>query len=425
LQIKSESIKIKEFAKIALDKKFENFKLQKLLLMTGDKKIFWNDKKDDILGIGENFVGNYLVEIRNELKNKVLQEKNQIVTIDNLIFILESNSYFKNWIENRVKEYSNNIKKFNNFTKNKYSNLNMKIPINYKFSKLVIDILYTQCEDIKSVDIENTTIPHFFIEIVKDNFRTNKEFPEILSLFWNNIYSIFYFIIKNLQNPNVYNIKQLLFKLEKIVTNQKNKSSVNIFSDRFSNCIFYALVKLLKNIYNYNEKSHTITETAKELIDPETRKKYVSNFRKNRHPSSLVRGNILSKSKVEKDTTPDMLYGMLGDSLYVDVRFGPNNAASIKNFIANRTDLKTVVLSWNIEGKTNNFDHILVFKEENGVRTLIGKTHSLIEKFDFSYNLTLNDVGNIRFILVPIHQDFSSGNSIMSNYILVNNAEVE
>jgi len=178
-------------------------------------------------------------------------------------------------------------------------------------------------------------------------------------------------------------------------------------------------------IYPLVRDPSTITETAKELIDPETRKKYVSNFRKNRHPSSLVRGNILSKSKVEKDTTPDMLYGMLGDSLYVDVRFGPNNAASIKNFIANRTDLKTVVLSWNIEGKTNNFDHILVFKEENGVRTLIGKTHSLIEKFDFSYNLTLNDVGNIRFILVPIHQDFSSGNSIMSNYILVNNAEVE
>lgn len=271
LQIESESIKIKELSKIALNKKFENFKLQKILLMTGNKKIFWNDKKDDVLGIGENFIGNYLVEIRNNLENKILQEKNDLVTIDNLIFILESNSYFKNWIENRIKEYSNNIKKFNNFTKNKYSNLNMKIPIDYKFSKLVLDILYTQCKDIKNINTENTNTPNFFIEIVREHFRSNKDFPEILNLFWNNIYSIFYFIIKNLQNPVVYNIKQLLFKLEKIITNQTNKSAINIFNDRFSDCIFYAIVKLLKNIYVYNEKSHNFNTNYGILINPETR----------------------------------------------------------------------------------------------------------------------------------------------------------
>jgi predicted NAD-dependent protein-ADP-ribosyltransferase YbiA (DUF1768 family) len=271
LQIESESIRIKEIAKIGLDTKFSNFKLQKILLMTGDKKIFWNDKKDDVLGIGENFVGNYLVQLRNQLENKFIKERKQLVTIDNLIFILESEDYFKEWIKNRIREYSNNIKKFNNFTKNKYSTLNMRIPIDYKFSKLVIDILYTQCKDIKNIDSKDISIPTFFIEIVRDNFRTNKEFPEILSLFWNNIYSIFYFIIKHLQNPVVYNIKQLLFKLEKIITNQKNESSIKIYEDRFSNCIFYALVKLLKNIYKYNEKSQVFNTNYGIVIDPETR----------------------------------------------------------------------------------------------------------------------------------------------------------
>jgi len=167
----------------------------------------------------------------------------------------------------------------------------------------------------------------------------------------------------------------------------------------------------------------TITETQKSFIDQETKKPYVANIRKSRHPLTLMRGSVLSKSMIDKDVVPDMLYGMIGDSTQVEVTVNPDVFPSISNFKAYFLNRKKAILSWKIDGDISFFDHVLIFKEDRGIRTIIGKSHCLQSDLNFIYDLTLHDIGNLRFVLEPICKDYSTGTSVMSNYLLINDVE--
>lgn len=176
-------------------------------------------------------------------------------------------------------------------------------------------------------------------------------------------------------------------------------------------------------IYPLIRDPETITETNKTLIDQETKKSYASNVRKFRHPEALMRGSILSNSRINKDSTHDMLYGTLGDSKSIKVTFGKQKNAKIQDFLVTFFNNKRLNLSWKIIGDQSFFDHILVFKEYNGVKTLIGKTHTFLTNVDFYYDLTKNDIGNVRFILTPVHKDYEIGSSIISEYVLIEDIE--
>lgn len=179
--------------------------------------------------------------------------------------------------------------------------------------------------------------------------------------------------------------------------------------------------KYMYVIYPLIRDPETITETNKEFIDVETKKRYQANIRKHRHPLTIKRGNVLSKQRIDNDIVNDMLYGMVGHSETFIAEVGNQNPPLIKNLKARFITNKRVILDWNLDGDINKFDHILIFKEESGIRTIIGKTHCFETNYNFIYDLTQHDVGNIRFILVPILRDYSTGASVISNYILVNN----
>jgi hypothetical protein len=58
------------------------------------------------------------------------------------------------------------------------------------------------------------------------------------------------------------------------------------------------------------------------------------------------------------------------------------------------------------------------------IRKIIGKTHCLVDgSLNVTYSLTQHDIGNIRFILVPVYNDFSSGQISISNELLVHSVE--
>ena len=63
-------------------------------------------------------------------------------------------------------------------------------------------------------------------------------------------------------------------------------------------------------------------------------------------------------------------------------------------------------------------------REIDGIRKIIGKTHCLVDgSLNVTYSLTQHDIGNIRFILVPVYNDFSSGQISISNELLVHSVE--
>ena len=75
LSLEDETNNLKFYTEVSLNKKFEDKRLQKLLLQTGDKIIIWKDINDNILGCGKNnkgfnFVGKYLMKMRSEMSLK-------------------------------------------------------------------------------------------------------------------------------------------------------------------------------------------------------------------------------------------------------------------------------------------------------------------------------------------------------------------
>lgn len=88
---------------------------------------------------------------------------------------------------------------------------------------------------------------------------------------------------------------------------------------------------------------------------------------------------------------------------------------------AERIDLNKVRITWQIEGNEDDFDHFVVMKEVSGVRRFIGAVTGQ-EVFDILGN---DDVGTIIYYVVPIMYDFSVGNAVRANTIIVDPAELD
>lgn len=177
----------------------------------------------------------------------------------------------------------------------------------------------------------------------------------------------------------------------------------------------YVIYPLIRNPYD------VINENV-ELRDQETRKMYKINPRKHHHPLTLIKGSVITKHFLDKDPKDDMLYGSTGTCIEVDV-ITSKHLPKIQNFIVNFLDKKRLILSWSVSGETELVDHFILMKEINGVKSIIGKSHCFDDNLDFIHELTNHDLGNVRFILNPIYQDYSSGASEVSNYILINSLD--
>jgi hypothetical protein len=165
-----------------------------------------------------------------------------------------------------------------------------------------------------------------------------------------------------------------------------------------------------------------IVKESIELKDQETRKTYKVNPRKHRHPLTLIKGSVITQSFLNKDPKQDMLYGSTGTSIQLDVTI-LKSMPKIQNFIAGFLDKKRLILSWNVVGDIATIDHFIVMKEINGVKSVVGKSHCFENSLSFIHELTNHDLGNVRFILNPIYQDYSSGALEASNYILIDNLD--
>ena len=175
-------------------------------------------------------------------------------------------------------------------------------------------------------------------------------------------------------------------------------------------------------IYPLVRDPANIVKESIELKDQETRKVYKVKPRKHRHPLTLIKGSVVTQGFLDRDTKEDMLYGSTGTSIEVDITT-PKNTPRIQNFIVGFLDKKRLSLSWDISGDIMLIDHFVVMKEINGVKSVIGKSHCFESNLNFVYELTNHDLGNVRFILNPIYQDYSSGALEASNYILIDNLD--
>jgi hypothetical protein len=162
----------------------------------------------------------------------------------------------------------------------------------------------------------------------------------------------------------------------------------------------------------------SILEGEKNIVDIETKKSYNFDPVKQLHPIKLKKGTSVSKSYLESSGKDEAIYGRIGSSYSVDVSY-KLASSRILNFEATRANTKKVYLKWSVQGNEENFDHFIILKQIENVRTTIGKSHSLSKNLFYVYELSQSDVGNIKFVLIPIHDDYSVGDVIYSNNLLI------
>ena len=248
--------KLMHNAKEGLKMKFLNNRvLEDYLLATGDAKLVYNDKDDVILGTGEdssgnNYVGEYLMEIRTKIVEQRNREEFKLLTTQDIIWVLTNNAFMKDWVTQRVKDSCRTIITINDYVSEKFKT---KVSLSANFVKEVLDNIYHPCSQIYAVvDQIQAPVPDYFIEIVRKCDGMESANPEIIDVLWKRIAVIIYYLIKHLdkKGAKIDDISSQIGRVQ-VLKSEKIKCE-NIVSDKYENCIIVALVNLIIRIVHFN-----------------------------------------------------------------------------------------------------------------------------------------------------------------------------
>lgn len=159
----------------------------------------------------------------------------------------------------------------------------------------------------------------------------------------------------------------------------------------------------------------------KEGIDPTTKKSFRFNPAKFMHPIALKRGNIVTSAGLRTRYSKEaMSHGALGTVVSFEVSFDQEQA-SIVDASVSRFDRFTNVLAWKVNGSIDQVDHFLIMKDQDGVRTVVGKVHSEFEYGNCQYvhSLEGRDSGSFSYVIVPVFNDYHTGTSVATNAVTV------
>lgn len=175
-------------------------------------------------------------------------------------------------------------------------------------------------------------------------------------------------------------------------------------------------------IYTMLRSPETMFETLRKAkVDPLTKKPYVFSPAKFLHPVVLKRGVIVSNAGLKSRFGQDQLmYGSLGLTKTIDVSFD-EDPATVVDLSVTRLSKTYNVLSWRLDGNVSLIDHFLIMKEVNGVRTMVGKAHSefLYGNCTVYHKLSGRDIGELRYVIVPVFNTYDAGPFVKSNAILI------
>ena len=159
----------------------------------------------------------------------------------------------------------------------------------------------------------------------------------------------------------------------------------------------------------------------KDVTDSVTKKPYTFSPSKFLHPFTLSRGVIVSaKGILLRQAKDPMAHGVIGSIEHVEVSFD-QDTASVTEATASNFDRYLNVVTWKVLGNINQVDHFLVMKEVHGIRTMMGKTHSEFTNgsCQFVHKISTHDVGALRYVIVPVFNDYRLGAQAMTNILII------
>jgi hypothetical protein len=261
-----------KYAKEALDKKFEDRYMQDILLITGNSQLIYNDFSEPILGgitnkreKAYNFVGNYLMELRNKFIQIRKQEKFDVLKEEDITNIFEKDRFMNDWIRNRVKDSCNVLNIMKNYLQVKE---NITTDLTTEFTSAVLDNIFQPCSQIYGAAHNiKAKVPDYFNQMVLNGcnqFKPGRD-AQSVEVIWKRLAVIIYYLIKHLNDSGstIENIRAEIGRVQLFSSTSIHKCE-KIITGEYDNCIVSAIINILKGIIDFNKKfskSYDVTVT--------------------------------------------------------------------------------------------------------------------------------------------------------------------
>lgn len=269
-----------KYAIEAMDLKFQDRSLQDTLLITGKAKLLFNSEN---LNLGQphnsqqgtNFVGDYLMFLREEFIVQRKKETLHVLKTEDINDIISKDVFMKEWTKMRVKDMCKTVVILKNYVYKQYAHVANISNVEYgeekelqerfkqsniesaSFVELCLNTIYTPCQQIRNQtqDLNLPLDPVFRSIALKECKGFTKASDVVIDVLWRNYTVMLYYLIKTQEDLNSITLKAIIAAVTENLS--KKQECVRIVENEYDNCIISALINLLKSIdlfiknYNY------------------------------------------------------------------------------------------------------------------------------------------------------------------------------
>ena len=211
----------------------------------------------------------------------------------------------------------------------------------------------------------------------------------------------------------------------------------SVFSDRENGKKVGVREPIFGNSYEYNvvtflRRAETMVDTFISSVSGSSGRSYDYYPARWKHPVTLKEGNLIDQFSLNRNhPETDYSFGDIGSIEQIRIKIKEDSPTSDK---ANATQLATgkALVRWSVQDPNNEIDHFLVIREEMGIKTLIGKTHSKDDNISFVDLLSENLSGNqsykimeraVTYFIIPVFYNYSYGTTMKTEELIVKVAD--
>lgn len=155
--------------------------------------------------------------------------------------------------------------------------------------------------------------------------------------------------------------------------------------------------------------------------DPVTKKAYSFEPSKFLHPITKKTGMIVTAAGLATKFSKNAFeHGAIGATHNVEITLD-QSPSIVADPGAEKINRYYNSVSWKLQGELSNVDHFIIMKEFHGMRVLLGTAHSSFQHghCQWLHKLGPRDKGEIKYVIVPVLNDYKHGNQITSNSLVI------
>ncbi len=250
---------LEEAAKIGLDYKFKDFKLQALLVSTGDAELVWNNfsnpvlgvAKDDHPGANNNFVGRYMMELRAKFREDhkaILVDK---LTTEDVATVIDKDPFMQWWITMRVRDMCNAIMTLKHYL---WTKDGVAQEISPMFVATVLNEVYQPCSHLfGKANLVTAEAPDSFRLVVSKSPGFAEVDQEVVGILWKHVVVMVYYLVQHMKDATIQSVRTALGQIQALLS-KKTPCAPGILGDESDNCILSAVLNLLVGIVAFNKQ---------------------------------------------------------------------------------------------------------------------------------------------------------------------------